>query len=54
MTKGVVFHSFVPISPCGEAATIADAVCTYLYTLIFFKSQCCKRGKCLSISATTL
>ncbi len=35
MTKGAVSHSFVPISPYGEAATIADAVYAYLYTLIF-------------------
>ncbi|SSZ39469.1 Uncharacterised protein [Bartonella grahamii] len=54
MTKGAVSHSFVPISPFGEAATITDAVYADIYTLIFFKSQWCKRGKCLSIRAMTL
>lgn len=54
MTKGVVSHSSVPISPFGEAATITDAVYAFLYTLIFFKSQGFKRGKYLSIREITL
>ncbi len=54
MTKGAVSHSFVPISPCGEAVTITDAVYADIGTLIFPKSQYCKCGKYLSIRATTL
>ncbi|EJF79955.1 Uncharacterised protein [Candidatus Bartonella washoeensis] len=34
-TKGAVSHSFVPISPRGEAATITDAVYDDIYALIF-------------------
>ncbi len=36
MTKGVVSHSSVPVSPCGEAATITDAVYA-THIRLFFK-----------------
>ncbi|EJF84357.1 hypothetical protein MCW_01260 [Cardidatus Bartonella washoeensis 085-0475] len=34
--KGAVSHSFVPISPYGEVATITDAVYGDIYMRLFF------------------